>query len=168
MSKALVSVIGAPTTDQFKTSWSQFMKNNIDMNLLIYPSTPVLDKSDGKFTFVPAIPKVMIDKGEKTDPVFICIWFKNDKNVIVRSVFETSFASFTEDVEIQGQDFLSVLSPLVCAVASADITAGNKYLVNIVYSNKSLTTEVVENPGDMPYSKYGIVSSYVIEVTAQA
>ena len=168
MSKALVYKIGGAPSDTFRTNWAEFMKNNFLMKLLIYPFVATIDKSDAKMQFNPAIPKAMFDAHADTDELYYTLWFKDDTGTIQSGVFSKTIGDFEDAKEIQAVDFMVFPSPVEFNITGANVTAGVKYLVNVVFSDQSITSEVVENPGDLPYSKYGAVSGYVIEVIAVA
>ena len=168
MAKALVRARGVATPDQFKTDWSQFMKQNIAMNMMVYSKDASLDKRHKTFLFTPAIPKAMIDKGSGTDDVYMCICFKNDKNEWESDILSKNFSDFSVASKIGGNDFMEVAAPLDVIFAEDNLTAGKVYDVHIVFSNKEIAVEVAESVNDLPYVLYGPASEYIIEVTCVA
>ena len=168
MAKALVRARGVATPEQFKTDWSQFMKQNIAQNIMVYPKDVSLRKSSNALLFTPAIPKCMIDKGSGKDDVFIGISFKNDLNQWESVVLSKKFSDFSVASEIGGNDFMETSAPLDIIFPADHLTVGKVYDVHFVVSNKEIAVEVAESANDLPYVLYGPASEYVVEVTCIA
>lgn len=168
MSKALVRARGVATPDQFKTDWSQFMKQNIDMNMMVYPHLPAMDKSDNQLSMTFAIPKAMVDAANEADPVYIAVCFKDDTNTWQCSVLEMDMSMFATPLDLGGNNYLAEASVHEITIVGSKVTALNVYDVHIVYSNKEINLEVAESVNDLPYVLYGPASEYIIEVTCAA
>lgn len=168
MSKALVRARGVATPEQFKTDWSQFMKQNITMNMMVYPFVATMDKSDNAVKISGAIPKAMIDAGKSSDKVYMLMCVKNDRNQWEGFAWNHDFSDFDTLHDIAGNDFMAVAGSTTCTIVGANFTALKKYDVHILYSNKEINTEVAERANDLPYVLYGPASEYIIEVTCAA
>ena len=169
MSSARVTVKGVPMTDQFKTNWSQFMKNNLSMNIMVYPVDPQMDKSSAEITFTPAIPKPMIDKGQSTDSCWTCLCFKDDTNSWQAIVTEQQFSDYDTAIVVGESDFMATAGDTTFPITAAKVTVGNKYDIHIAYSKDKISLETIEvDSKDVPYIAYGKASEYVVEVTCIA
>ena len=168
MSKALARARGVATPDQFKTDWSQFMKQNIAMNMMVYPFVATMDKSDNAVKISGAIPKAMIDAGKSSDKVYMLMCVKNDLNQWESFAWNHDFGDFGTLQDISGNDFMVVGTPVTCTIVGANFTALSKYDVHILFSDKEINTEVAERANDLPYVLYGPASEYIIEVTCSA
>lgn len=168
MSKALVRARGVATPDQFKTDWSQFMKQNIAMNMMVYPFVATMDKSDNAVKISGAIPRAMIDKGQSTDKVYMLMCVKNDDNKWESFAWNHEFSDFDTLQDIGGNDFMTVAASTTCTIVGSKFTAGLKYDVHILFSDQEINTEVAESVNDLPYVLYGPASEYIIEITCAA
>lgn len=168
MASALVKAINAERPAQFRTKWSEFMKQVFSMKLMMYPESFVLDKSDAKLTYNLSVPKILSDLATPADAIFFCVYLKDDANVVKSVVVEKTWADFATAAEHGGEDFLKLAAALELAVTGANITATKHYDVNVVFSDKEINLETVENPGDEPYTVYGKACAFVVDVTAVA
>ena len=168
MSKALVRARGIATPEQFKTDWSQFMKQNIAMNIMIYPHGFVLDKSEETLSVKCAIPKVMKDKAQSSDPVYVGFCFKNDKNEWESFVSALTMNDFSVALDVGGNEFMEQATAIDMGVDVANLTTGNVYDVHLLSSNKEIAVETAESSRDMPYVLFGPASEAIFEVTAKA
>lgn len=168
MSKALVRARGIAIPEQFKTDWSQFMKQNIAMNLMVYSNGLTMDKSDAKATVKFAIPKVMVDKGESTDKCYVGMFFKDDTNAWQFTNFDLTLADFTVPLDLGGNAYLENALAKNFPITAANVTAGTKYDMHIIYSDQPITAEVAESVNDLPFTLWGPASEYITEVTCAA
>lgn len=168
MSKALVRARGIATPEQFKTDWSQFMKQNIAQNIMVYPLILAIDKSDAVIKINPAIPKAMIEKGDSGDKVYIAVCFKDDNNAWQCGVFNKTFADFATAGEFAGNDYFSLAASESLDISNFGVTALSSYDVHVVFSNKEINVEVAESVNDLPYVLYGPASEYIVSVEATA
>ena len=168
MGRALVRARGVATPDQFKTDWSQFMKENIRMNLMVYPNDLILNKTHAEASVKFALPKIMVDEGKSSDKCYVGMFFKDDTNAWQFTNFDLTHADFTVPLDLGGNDFLENADNQYFQVIAANVTAGVKYDMHIIYSDQPITTEVAESVNDLPFNLWGPASEYVIEVTCAA
>ena len=168
MSKALVRARGIATPEQFKTDWSQFMKQNIAMNLMVYPNDMTMNKSDAKVSVKFAIPKVMVEKGETSDKCYVGIFFKDDTNAWQFTSFDLTLHDFNVPLDLGGNDYLEIADAQDFPITAANVTALSKYDMHIIYSDQPITAEVAEGVNDLPFTLWGPASEYITEVTCAA
>lgn len=168
MSKALVRARGIATPEQFKTDWSQFMKQNIAMNLMVYPNELTMKKSDAKASVKFAIPKVMVDKGKSSDKCYVGMFFKDDTNGWQFTTFDLTLDAFTIPLDLGGNDYLENAFVQDFPITAANVTAMTKYDMHIIYSDQPITAEVAESVNDLPFTLWGPASEYITEVPCHA
>lgn len=164
MARALVKALNVQTPDQFKTDWSQFMKQNIAMNRMVMAQNLVLDKSSAKLTFIPAIPKVMQDEGKSGDGIYMFVYIRNDANIYDKQEFSPEAQDFSVDSSLSPGVWREMASPQEVAITAANYTVGNKYDVFLVFSAQEIRPEVNENAWDRPYVALGAACEIVFEV----
>ena len=168
MSRAQVSVLGVPLPEQFKTDWSQFMKEAIRAGFFLYPHTLGLLKATGQCSYRMGIPKAMHDRlaGSKNIYFFIC--FKNDLGQWESNAFHFTADHFVTEVEVGDATFMAQAANDTFNITGANVTQGNVYDVTVVMSENPILEEVAENSWDVPYSVGGKAAKYVVEVTCGA
>ena len=168
MAKALVEAITGVTPEQFRTAWSQFMKQSYSMNRLVCPVTLSIEKSDNKLNILPAMPDLIVSKAGLTGTVYIGIFVKNDDNAWEGDVLMPKPQDFSVNSSLTPGNWkeLSVAQPIT--IVGAKFTAGKKYDVTIVVSDDEINVETAENSWDRPYSVKGKACEMIFEVTAQA
>ena len=168
MSRALVSVLGVPLPEQFKTDWSQFMKEAIRAGFFLYPHTLDLLKASGKCSYRMGIPKAMHDKLDDSKNIYFFICFKNDLGEWEANAFHFKAVEFDTEVEVGDATFMAQAANDTFNITGANVTQGNVYDVTVVMSENPILEEVAENSWDVPYSVGGKAAKYVVEVTCGA
>lgn len=168
MARALVKALNVQTPDQFKTDWSQFMKQNIAMNRMVMAQNLKIDKSDAKLTFVPAIPKIMQDEGGLSDPIYMFIYVRNDINEYDVKDFSPESKNFETDSSLTPGVWKETAAPFEAPLTSANYTVGKKYDVYLVFSDQEIRPETKDNPWDRPYVAWGPACEVCFEVECVA
>lgn len=168
MPRAQVSVLGVPTPEQFKTDWSQFMKEANRTGFFLYPHTMTMAKATGKFNYRMGIPKAMHDKLSPTKNIYFFICFKDDKNGWQYEDFAATAADFDTEVEVNGVMFMAQSADASFNITGSKVTQANVYDTSVVMSENPILGEVAENSWDVPYVIGGKAEKYVVEVTCGA
>lgn len=160
MAKALVKAIGGVTPEQFRTDWSQFMKQNIAMNRMMCPATITLDKGNAKLSVLPAMPEVMVRDANPSDPCWIGAFVRDNDGVWQGEAFNVLMGDFAAACALTPGTWLQDASARKIDVTASKFTADTEYDVLIVVSNEEIMTEVAENSWDKPY----IVKNKAVEM----
>lgn len=168
MSKALVKAITGVTHDQFRTDWSLFMKQCIEMNRMTCPALLTLKKSDNKLNIIPAMPKAMVEKPGASGVIYLGVFVKNNDNAWEGFVFAPELQDFTVDSAVKPGEWLEPGDASAVTITGSKYTAGTVYDVLIVFSDQEITVETAENSWDRPYSVKGASCEFIHQVTAQA
>mgnify|MGYP003592928126 CR=1 FL=1 len=168
MAKALVKAITGVTPEQFRTDWSQFIKQAIAINRMMCPASLTLDKSDAKLSVLPAMPEAMVNKADPADPCWIGVYIHDNDNAWQGEAFNVLMGDFAAACALTPGTWLQDAAAREINVTASKFTALTAYDVLIVVSDQEITTEVAENTWDKPYSFKGAAVEMTFSVTCAA
>lgn len=164
----MVKAITGITPDQFRTHWSQFIKNCIGINRMMCPASLTLDKSDAKLSVLPAMPELMVNAAGESDPCWIGVYIRDDDHAWQGEAFNVLMGDFGTACDLTPGTWLQDSSARDISVTASKFTATNTYDVLIVVSDQEISTEVAENSGNKPYSLKGIGLEMFFQVVCAA